>query len=45
MEVPSSESRRNQKKFHFVPCSYADYQMACREEIPERWLKAMAKFS
>jgi arginase family enzyme len=45
MEVPSSESRRNQKKFHFVPCSYADYQMACREEIPERWLKAMAKFT
>lgn len=45
MEVPTSEARRNQKKFHIVPCSYSDYQMACREEIPERWMKAMAKFA
>lgn len=23
----------------FVPCSYADYQTACKDEIPERWLR------
>jgi arginase family enzyme len=28
-----------------VPCSYADYQAACDNEIPERWLKAMAKLT
>lgn len=43
MEVPTPEARRNQKKSHLVPCSYTDYQMAHREEIPERWMKAMSK--
>jgi len=28
-----------------IPCSYADYQMACREEIPERWLRAIEKLT
>ncbi|XZF12634.1 formimidoylglutamase [Chitinophagaceae bacterium MMS25-I14] len=23
----------------FVPCSYADYLIACKDEIPERWLR------
>ncbi len=23
----------------FVPCSYADYLLACNDEIPERWLR------
>jgi arginase family enzyme len=45
MEVPTPEARRNQKKSHLVPCSYTDYQMACREEIPERWMKAMSKLA
>lgn len=26
-----------------VPCSYNDYQAACRDEIPERWLKAILR--
>ena len=45
MEVPSSNKKRNHKKFHLLPCSYNDYQMACREEVPDRWLKAQAKLS
>ncbi len=24
---------------HMVPCTYNDYLLACREEIPERWLR------
>src|SRR5690606_3594470 len=23
----------------FIPCSYNDYLMACRDEIPERWYR------
>jgi len=45
MEVPTGNSNRNHKKLQIVPCSYTDYQMACREEIPERWMKAMAKLA
>jgi hypothetical protein len=43
MEVPAGSKTRNQKKFHLIPCSYNDYQMACREELPERWIKAYHK--
>lgn len=45
MEVPGGNKPRNQKKFHLLPCSYNDYQMACREELPERWIKAYQKLS
>ncbi|MEO5674662.1 MAG: formimidoylglutamase [Chitinophagales bacterium] len=45
MEVPVSRSKRNQKKFHIIPCSYHDYQLACAEEVPERWMKTYAKLS
>ncbi len=45
MEVPSGNKPRNQKKFHLLPCSYNDYQMACREELPERWIRAYQKLS
>ena len=45
MEVPTANTQRNQKKLQIVPCSYTDYQMACREEIPERWMKALAKLA
>jgi arginase family enzyme len=45
MEVPTGARQRNQKKSQIIPCSYNDYQMACREEIPDRWLKAMAKLA
>lgn len=45
MEVPVVNTKRNQKKFHIVPCSYNDYQLACSEEVPERWMKTYAKLS
>jgi len=45
MEVPAANKPRNQKKFHLLPCSYNDYQLACREEVPERWMKAYQKLS
>lgn len=45
MEVPVINSKRNHKKFHLVPCSYNDYQLACSEEVPDRWMKTYAKLS
>ncbi len=28
-----------------IPCSYSDYELACRDEIPERWLRAVEKLT
>lgn len=39
MQVPARNTTRNEKIF-YTSCSYSDYQLACREEIPERWIKA-----
>lgn len=44
MDLPAL--RGNVLKFSrhkLVPCSYADYQMACANEIPERWYRALNK--
>jgi len=40
MEVPVMGQN---KQINLVPCSYADYESACQEEIPERWIKATAE--
>jgi len=38
MEVPCPTNLLTKYERHYlVPCSYADYQSACREEIPDRW--------
>jgi arginase family enzyme len=36
MELPEGQ---------FVPCSYSDYQTACQDEIPERWLREQERLS
>ncbi|MFC2119284.1 arginase family protein, partial [Bacteroidota bacterium] len=41
MEVPSGKSHH--QKSIMVACSYEDYQKACNQEIPDRWLKAFQK--
>lgn len=28
---------------HLVPCSYKDYELACKDEIPDRWMKAFLR--
>jgi len=28
-----------------VPCSYKDYETACRDEMPDRWWQAFQKLS
>jgi arginase family enzyme len=42
MEIPYTESGRFER-FSTVPCSYSDYQLAQKGEIPERWINAQIK--
>ena len=42
MEIPFQE--KHEKKNHLFSCSYEDYQMACTNEIPDRWWRLMRKF-
>jgi formiminoglutamase len=45
MEVPYPDSKVRYHNHHLVPCSYRDYETACREEMPERWWQAYQKLS
>jgi len=45
MEVPCPSALQVKYERQFlVPCSYRDYQSACKEEIPERWWQVYQKF-
>jgi arginase family enzyme len=38
MEIPLlAEQKIKFDRHYLVPCSYSDYQAACRDEIPDRW--------
>lgn len=38
MEIPlQAEQKIKFERHYLVPCSYTDYQAACRDEIPDRW--------
>lgn len=43
MQVPTSNQKQERHKL--VPCSYNDYLLACREELPERLINAYNRFS
>lgn len=42
MEVPVEQG---QKETFILPSCYEDYQKACEQKIPERWLNALQKFN
>lgn len=42
MEIPHNETDRFDR-VSTVPCSYSDYQLAQKGEIPERWINAQIK--
>lgn len=42
MELPYGD-RKKYARHQMVPCSYADYEMACRDELPDRWMKVYNK--
>jgi arginase family enzyme len=46
MEVPFRVGDKDKfERHHMVPCSYEDYQMACAEELPDRWWQAYQKLN
>lgn len=46
MDIPyRAEQEARFERHHLVPCSYADYRMACREEVPDRWWRTYQKLA
>ncbi len=46
MEVPCPANMMAKYERHYlIPCSYSDYQIALKDEVPERWVLAFHKFS
>ena len=46
MEVPYPPNQKIRFERHaLVPCTYSDYQLACEEEMPDRWWQTFQKLS
>jgi formiminoglutamase len=46
MDVPYPPNKKiRYERHHLVPCSYSDYEVACREEMPDRWWQTFQKLS
>ncbi len=46
MEVPYPPNQRLKfERHHLVPCTYSDYELACKEEMPDRWWQTFLKLS
>lgn len=44
MDVPVKKNYKNiYERHHLVPCSYNDYEVACKDDIPDRWWQAYQK--
>lgn len=44
MEIPIKTNMKPKYERHYlVPCSYHDYQTACKDDIPDRWWQAYQK--
>lgn len=43
MQVPVP-TRKKHERHRLIPCSFQDYQAACREELPERLMQALHRF-
>lgn len=44
LQAPSA-SAINHGRHYLVPCSFQDYQAACREQLPERLVQALQRFT
>ncbi len=45
MEFAMPEGKNLQSRQIYIPCSYKDYQLACNDELPERWWQTFQKIS
>ena len=44
MEMPFVEDERF-RRHRMIPCSASDYELACQEEIPDRWMRIWNKMN
>lgn len=44
IQVPNV-NRKKEQRHRLIPCSVKDYQQACREELPDRYLNACKRFN
>jgi formiminoglutamase len=44
MQIPVESGKRKYQRHRLIPCSYQDYQSACREELPDRLMQAFKRF-
>lgn len=44
MELPAAENEKL-NRHRIVPCSFKDYEKACEQELPDRWMKAFTKLA
>lgn len=45
MAVPVMGKQKKEEQTYYLPCSLRDYELACRDIIPERWWKAFKKMN
>ncbi len=46
MDVPYPPNKKiKYERHHLVPCSYQDYQTACKEDMPDKWWLTFQKLS
>jgi len=45
IEVPFFHIKTQQDKKYFLPCSKNDFELACRDEVPERWWRTYHKLN
>lgn len=43
MQTPVATKKKHQRHY-LIPCSFQDYQAACREELPDRLIQALRRF-
>ncbi|TNE61960.1 MAG: hypothetical protein EP344_05565 [Bacteroidetes bacterium] len=43
MQTPVNTKKQHQRHY-LIPCSFLDYQAACREELPDRLMQALSRF-
>ena len=43
IQVPM-KTKKKQARHRLIPCSHADYESACREDLPERLMRAFRRF-
>ncbi|MGB3546227.1 MAG: hypothetical protein WBA17_04595 [Saprospiraceae bacterium] len=44
IQAPAGRNRKGEERHRLIPCSYQDYQTACRDELPDRLLQAFQRY-